>query len=109
MLYTSLVTALPRGQVELDFLSLECIPECKDECGILTSPVGSAALVREIRGRHSSVKRRRICPTVFSCLYHGQWSEGNSRGNAWVAINFKSVWAMHKKTGQRRTPSPLRP
>ena len=41
MLYTSLVTALPRGQVELDFLSLECIPECKDECGILTSPAAA--------------------------------------------------------------------
>ena len=46
------------------------------------SSVGSDTLVREIRGQHAAIKRRRICPTVFSCLYHGQLSEGNSRGNA---------------------------
>ena len=73
------------------------------------SAVGSGALVREIGGRQAAVRRRRTCPVVFSRLYHDQLSAGNSMFKAWVASNFKIAWAMHKKTGQRRTPSPLRP
>src|SRR6266849_7292271 len=61
-------------------------------------------LSREIRGRQSSIKRRRTCPTVFSREYHDQLSSGNGTDRTPVARSFSSTWATHKNSGQRRTP-----